>query len=146
MYQEAMKLEAAYPGIKIVVMGDMNDNPTDDSMTKFIGAKEKQEEVGEYEFFSPFISMFKAGYGSLAYQGAWNIFDIILVNKALFKNKGGLTIQKINKKGYYARIYNAAFITNQKGPYKNTPFRTFAGGTFMNGYSDHYPTYIVLAK
>lgn len=144
--KRSIEIEKEFPGIKIVVMGDMNDNPTDDSMTKFIGAKEKQEEVGEYEFFSPFISMFKAGYGSLAYQGAWNIFDIILVNKALFKNKGGLTIQKINKKGYYARIYNAAFITNQKGPYKNTPFRTFAGGTFMNGYSDHYPTYIVLAK
>lgn len=145
IYDHAMKMQQEYPGIKIVVMGDMNDNPTDISMTDYLHGKEKIEEVGENDFFSPFLSMLKAGYGSLAYQGAWNIYDIILANSALVSGDG-LKIQKINRKGYYGRVFKKDFMTNQKGQYKGTPFRTFSGGAFIGGYSDHYPTYIVVSK
>ena len=34
IYNHSRRMEAKYPGIKIVAMGDMNDNPTDDSMAK----------------------------------------------------------------------------------------------------------------
>ena len=37
-------------------------------------------------------------------------------------------------------------MTNQSGQYKGTPYRTFSNGAFVNGYSDHYPTYIVIQK
>lgn len=147
MYQEAMKLEAAYPGIKIVVMGDMNDNPTDPSMTTFMHAKENISEVGETDFYSPFISMYKAGFGSLAYQGEWSIFDLLLVNNALVNApEGSLKIVPIVKKKYYARIFHKPFMTQEDGPYKDTPYRTFSNGSFVGGYSDHYPTYIVVSK
>ena len=55
-------------------------------------------------------------------------------------------IRQLHKKGYYVRIFNPAFLTNQKGQYKGTPFRTFSNGAFIGGYSDHYPTYIVITK
>lgn len=38
------------------------------------------------------------------------------------------------------------FLTRQTGRYKGTPFRSFSGGEFINGYSDHYPTYIIIGK
>ena len=62
-YNRAMELQKEFPGIKIVVMGDMNDNPTDVSMTKFLHAdKENIEDVkGDDEFFDPFLSMIKNG-------------------------------------------------------------------------------------
>ena len=50
------------------------------------------------------------------------------------------------KKKYYGRIFSKPFMTNQSGPYKGTPYRTFSNGAFVNGYSDHYPTYIVIQK
>lgn len=40
IYDHALKLMKEYPGIKIMVMGDMNDNPTDESMTTFMHGKE----------------------------------------------------------------------------------------------------------
>ncbi len=147
IYENAMDLMRDFPGIKIVVMGDMNDNPTDESMTTFLHGKETISEVGEYDFFSPFLSMLKAGYGSLAYRGTWNIYDIIMVNKALASPaKGSLRIIPIVKKQYYGRIFSQPFMTQQTGQYKGTPFRTFSGGTFIGGYSDHYPTYIVISN
>ena len=147
IYEHAMKMMKKYPGIKIVVMGDMNDNPADISMTEFMHGKEKPEQVGKDDFFSPFMSMLKAGYGSLAYQGTWNIYDIILVNESLLNAPdGGFKIRPVGKRGFYGVIYKKNFMIQQRGQYKGTPFRTFSNGAFIGGYSDHLPTYIVLEK
>ena len=147
IYQNAMMLMEKYPGIKIAVMGDMNDNPTDISMVTYLHGKETVEEVGEEDFFDPFLSMIKAGFGSLAYQGAWCIFDIIMVNSNLLNaEKGTYKIMPIVNKKYYGRIFQQPFMTQQEGQYKGQPKRTMSNGAFINGYSDHYPTYIVISK
>ena len=147
IYQRAMELQKEFPGIKIVVMGDMNDNPTDISMTDFMHGKETFEEVGDEDFFSPFLSMLKAGFSSLYYRGEGNIYDIILVNSTLAKApQGGFQIQPIVNGKYYGRVFSKPFMTNQTGQYAGTPFRTFSNGAFVGGYSDHYPTYIVIKK
>ena len=147
IYGHAQKMMEKYPGIKIVVMGDMNDNPTDVSMTEFMHGKEKPSDVGKEDFFSPFISMLKAGYGSLGYQGTWNIYDVILVNEALLNAPdGGFRIRPVGKKGFYGVIYKKPFMITSKGQYKGYPFRTFSYGSFIGGYSDHLPTYIVIEK
>jgi len=150
IYEHSMKMMKKYPGIKCVVMGDMNDNPTDESMAVYLRGREKLSQVGPEDYFSPFVSMLKAGYGSLAYRGEWNIYDCILVNYALaHPDKGTFQIMPIIKKKkhkYYGRIFSKPFMTNQSGQYKDTPFRTFSNGAFIGGYSDHYPTYIVISK
>ena len=147
MYNHAMEMQKKYPGIKIVCMGDMNDNPTDPSMAEYLHGREFMEEVTDTDFFSPFTSMLKAGFGSLAYQGVWSIYDLLLVNNALAHPQDGtFGLLQLHKKGYYGRIYNPKFLTNQSGQYKGTPFRTFSNGAFIGGYSDHYPTYIVITK
>ena len=147
IYENAMELMRKYPGIKIAVMGDMNDNPFDESMVTYLRGKENVEEVGEEDFFDPFLSMIKAGFGSLAYQGVWSIFDIIMVNSNLLNApKGTYKIQPIVNKKFYGRVFQKPFMTQQEGQYKGTPKRTSSNGAFINGYSDHYPTYIVISK
>lgn len=147
VYNDAMALQKSQPGIKIIVMGDMNDDPTDESMTRYLHGREKISATTENDFFSPFLSMIKNGYGTLSYRGKWNLFDGIYVNRALaHPAKGTFGIQKIEKGRYYGKVFNADFLTNQSGPYKGTPFRTFSRGEFIGGYSDHYPTYIVIKK
>ena len=147
IYQRAMELQKEFPGIKIVVMGDMNDNPTDISMTEFLRGKETIAEVTDEDFFDPFLSMLKAGYSSLYYRGEGNIYDIVLVNNALAHAPAGtFQIQPIVKGKFYGRVFNKPYMTNQTGQYKGTPFRTFSNGAFVGGFSDHYPTYIVIKK
>lgn len=150
IYNHAMMMEEKYPGIKIVAMGDMNDNPTDDSMAKYLHGQERLENVTPGEFFSPYVSMLKAGYGSLCYQGVWSIYDLELVNYNLaHAPDGGLKIQPVTKnhgKEYYGVVFKRPWMTTQKGQYKGYPFRTFSNGAFVGGYSDHYPTYIVIGK
>ena len=147
IYNHALGMMEKYPGIKIAVMGDMNDNPTDDSMAVYLHGKENPQEVGKTDFYSPFLSMYKQGFGSLAYQGEWSIYDLILINENLLNApEGGLKIRTADKKGHYGVVFRRPFMVTQKGQYKGYPFRTFSNGSFIGGYSDHFPTYIVVSK
>lgn len=147
IYRYARVLMRRYPDIKIVVMGDMNDDPFDDSMAKWLHGRETIGEMGPADFFNPYWSMLKAGFGSLCYQGTWSIYDQELVNYNLANApEGTLRIQPIGRNGYYGYIFKRPFMTTQKGKYKGYPYRTFSGGAFIGGYSDHYPTFIVVGK
>ncbi|MBO6168636.1 MAG: endonuclease/exonuclease/phosphatase family protein [Bacteroidales bacterium] len=147
IYNHYVQMNKQFPGIKCVVMGDMNDNPTDESMAVYLRGRETFEEMVPEDFYSPFLSMLKAGYSSLYYRGESNIYDCILVNYNLAHAQPGTwQIQPLIKGKYYGRIFNKPFMTNQSGQYKGTPFRTFSNGAFVGGYSDHYPTYIVIAR
>jgi peptidyl-prolyl cis-trans isomerase SurA len=101
----------------------------------------------EGDMFNPFWSMLKAGYGTLAYQDAWNIFDNIVVSENLVNAKGGkLRLQKGTDPKFYGNIYRASFLFQQSGQYKGYPLRTFVGNDFQGGYSDHLPVYIFIGK
>ena len=147
IYRHSMELSRRHPGIKIAVMGDMNDDPFNESMEKWLHGRRNLDEVTETDYFNPFWQMLDDGYGSLCYQGVWSIFDQILVNHALAAApEGGLAIRQVVKKKYYGRVFQKPFMTTQRGQYKGYPLRTFSNGAFINGYSDHYPTYIVISK
>ncbi|MDR1680194.1 MAG: endonuclease/exonuclease/phosphatase family protein [Prevotellaceae bacterium] len=136
----------AYPGIKIAIMGDLNDDPIDKSIYEILGAGGDRKEVPPTGYFNPFYAMFKKGFGSLAYNDAWNLFDNIIVNGALANGaKGTLTLQKTGGK-YYGAIFNRPFLLQKSGQYKNYPLRTYVGNVFQGGYSDHFPVFISIAK
>ena len=60
------------------MMGDFNDDPTDKSIAQgWSQFKLKDLKEGDF-FFMPTCS--KAGYGTLAYGDAWNIFDNIVAS------------------------------------------------------------------
>ena len=128
-------------------MGDMNDDPQDVSMSKWLGAVRKIEDTPKGGFFNPFWDMIEDGYGSLAYRDVWSLFDQVIPSETLVNaTEGTLKIQKVGKNGYYGMIFKRPFMVTQKGQYKNYPLRTFSNGKFMNGYSDHFPTYIVIGR
>lgn len=143
----ADSLSGAFPGIKIAIMGDMNDNPTDKSLHDIIGAGEaKAAKVKKGGYFNPFLAMYKDGFGTCAYYDEWSIFDNIIVNYD-FIDGGRLRLQKSNyNKKYYGNIFKRPFMIQQSGQYKNYPLRTFSGNNFQNGFSDHLPVYILFGE
>ena len=147
VHEDILALEKRYPGINVVVMGDMNDNPEDVCMTDYLLGRETIEEMTGGDLFSPFLRMHKDGFGTEEYHGEWNIFDCIFVNGALTDTdaQGSLHILRSDAL-HYGYVFNPPFLIQQEGRYAGTPFRTFSGGQFIEGYSDHYPTYIVISK
>lgn len=134
-----------HPDTKIVIMGDLNDDPVCKSLTEGLGAKGNPKEVKQEDLFNPFFPMFKAGFGTLAYQDGWSLFDNMVINgNLLHAHTGKLKIQKSGK--YYGNIFDRPFLHQQSGRYKGYPLRTFVGDDFQGGYSDHFPVYILINK
>jgi len=125
---------------KIIIMGDLNDDPFCESTAKTLNAKRKMEDVPDGGLYNTMWRILDSGVGSLAYNNQWNLFDQIIVSKPfLSKDKSKLIFWK-------AEVFNKSFLIQQEGTYKGTPLRTHAGGVWLNGYSDHFPTLIYLVK
>ena len=133
------------PATKVIVMGDFNDDATDDSIVEVMGAKGKVKELESGDFFNPYNEMLRAGLGTLAYQDEWNLFDNICVTENLVNaERGKLKILKGKK--YYGNIFTRPYMLQLEGQYKNYPLRTFVSNNFQDGYSDHFPVYIYIGK
>lgn len=127
---------------KIVIMGDLNDDPFNHSTADVLGARKTREEVEPHGYFNTLWLKLDKGIGSLAYQGSWNLFDQIIISEPLMNAKledGKWTYWK-------SQIFNKPFLTVQEGTEKGTPLRTHKSGAWQNGYSDHYPTMIYLLR
>ncbi len=133
------------PATKVIVMGDFNDDATDDSIVEVMGAKGKVKELQPGDFFNPYNEMLRAGLGTLAYQDEWNLFDNICVTENLVNAESGkLKIMKGKK--FYGNIFTRPYMLQLEGQYKNYPLRTFVTNNFQDGYSDHFPVYIYIGK
>ena len=133
-------IEADLPNAKIIVMGDLNDDPVSASVTKVLGAKGNSEDVQPGGLYNPWVDMYKKGIGTLAYNDAWGLFDQIIISYSwLDKNQPGYFF-------YQQHIFNKEFLVENIGKYKGYPMRTWDGNVYRGGYSDHFPTYIILLK
>ena len=138
-------IRLADPSQHIMVMGDMNDDPDDNSMAKQLGARRRMSDVGEGDFFNPWWDILRGkGQGTLCYQGAWNLFDQIVCSRNMLDVEDTKEYKELTLYGYH--IFRRDYLLQQDGNYKGTPKRTHAGGVWLNGYSDHLPTVTYLVK
>ena len=114
---------------KIIVMGDFNDDPNDTSIS---------EHLVQNDFYNPMEQLLTRTEGTTSYRGRWNLFDQIIFSNNFHKYEKG-------KHAFaFSKIFNEEFLKVYRGRYKGKPFRTFAGGKYKGGYSDHFPVYMVL--
>ncbi|MBO3115398.1 endonuclease/exonuclease/phosphatase family protein [Winogradskyella sp. DF17] len=134
-------LQSIDPYAKIFTMGDLNDDPTNDSVKEVLKAKKEKEEVPLKGIYNPYEKMFTdKGYGTTAYRDAWSLFDQIMVTQPLLEEDYS------SYRFWKAGIYNKAYLSNKRGRWRGYPFRSFADGGFTNGFSDHFPVYVYLIK
>lgn len=125
--------------LKLLVMGDMNDDPMDESL-QTLGARKYIKEVKKADFYNPWWETLQdEGVGTLLYRGKWNLFDQIVLSKPLLKKRRGLRYD-------HHEVFYRDYLIQQDGKYKGSPLRTHGGRTWLNGYSDHLPTIIYLKK
>lgn len=135
----------ADPEVKIFIMGDMNDDPFNDSMAKYLGAKQELKDVKDGDLWNPWWNILtKEGRGTLLYNGSWNLFDQIVMNSNLLNRNGKNDFSTL--KFYKNNIFTRDYLFQTDGKYKGSPLRTKAGGAWLNGYSDHLPVVVYLLK
>lgn len=135
----ADSLTNLYPDCGIIIMGDLNDDPNNKSCAEVLGARKKMDQVKPGGFFNPFWQKLDDGIGSYVYRGGWDLFDQIIVGYNLLpEGKSKLVFDGA------LVINNLPFLLQSDGQYKGYPLRTFSGGAWKGGYSDHLPTEIFL--
>ncbi|CAL2089446.1 Endonuclease/exonuclease/phosphatase family protein [Tenacibaculum sp. 190524A02b] len=137
------KIKETDPNPKVIIMGDFNDDPINSSFKNKLKTKANKKNVAKGEIYNPYEDMFRRGFNTLGYRDNINLFDQIMFTSPLLdKGKKDFSTYKMFKAG----IFNKRFLTQKKGRYKGYPFRSFSGGKYTGGYSDHYPVYLYLIK
>lgn len=117
----------------LVVLGDFNGNPNDEFAREILNTTE-QEEMVSMQLYNPMLNI-GHGLGTLKHLGRWKIFDQMLFSKA-FVNSSEAKFQFKS-----VHIYRDEKLKDKNRKFKGAPFRTFAGGKYLGGYSDHFPIY-----
>lgn len=132
LYDFADSLYHADRDARIVMMGDMNCDPEDRAFGNvFVHS----------HFFNPFLGVAAEGHGSYAYDSRWQMFDQIMLSDDFMRNRGkGITYSSA---GIFINKYLVSRGDGDKLP-RGYPLRTFSGGVYVGGPSDHLPVYVIL--
>ena len=127
---------------KVIMMGDLNDCPTDPSVYDVLKARRRSE----YEdglLINLFAESKGLGFdGTIKHQADWMIFDQMIVTPVLVKSGEGLHYKENS-----ARIFHAPFMLEEDPTYHGLKLiRTYIGPRYFGGFSDHLPVYIDLER
>jgi endonuclease/exonuclease/phosphatase family metal-dependent hydrolase len=125
---------------RILIMGDFNDEPGDESLSgqlcTVMDLRKPVEGILYNLSKAPVGEDFR---GTIKYRGEWSIFDQIIVSGGLLGKKG----LHVSPDGY--RIFGASFLLVPDEQYNGKrPNRTYNGMRYAGGFSDHLPVYMDL--
>jgi predicted extracellular nuclease len=125
----------------IIVMGDFNDYPHNESLSTILQAKSVSEKKDDFliNLMSEYDNAGNAG--SHKYEDFWGCLDQIIVSANLLTGNGLSVYQ------YKAHIMDAPFLLTEDSKYGGyKPFRTYLGFKYLGGFSDHLPVFVHLIK
>jgi len=121
---------------KIVIMGDMNENPEGKAVRAMLDAGGLSGE----EVFADLAEnrIAQKVKGTYKYHGHWEVFDHIIVSESLLT-------EPFKVDGMY--VVELPFLLEIDDEYSGVkPFRTYVGPKYHGGFSDHLPVKVVIVK
>lgn len=138
--QKVAELQTKYLNPKIVIMGDFNDNPEDESILSILGAKKLISLFEPHEIYNLMQGHKKVKSGTLKYQSQWYTFDQFMVTGNFFIDCTGISISQTG-----ASIINLPYLLEKDAKFGGLkPFRTYHGFQYNGGFSDHLPVLLNL--
>ncbi len=131
------------PNAEIIVMGDLNDEPTDPSVNIHLGASlDKDQLVSKEIILWNLMGPWHRNKNGSTYKYAGQdlVYDHLIISPGLM-DRSGLSIidNKVN-------IFDGKKYRQHGGKYDGYPFRFWAGNRLLGGYSDHMPISLMIKK
>ena len=133
--KKADELFKRNPAANIVIMGDLNDEPTDPSVATALSAKGLAGPSAKSTLYDCFYQLDAAGKGSYRYRGNWNMLDHIILSGNLLDPVSRLYFSK-------PQIFQQDWMMYEDATYGKSPNRTYGGARYFGGYSDHLPIFM----
>ena len=133
-------LQAVNPGAKIIIMGDLNDEPSNRSVEEVLGARPASGKTVSSGLYNLMYDLYRAGEGTLYYKD-WDLFDQLIVTGNLLSPPRGKGPKVRDARGF---ILKADWLLYQNRDGVMVPNRTAGSREYFGGYSDHLPVYLVI--
>ncbi len=118
----------------IVIMGDFNDSPFNESVKNHLRALPVNKKPTPGNLYNLAYNNAELGKGTNKYHGKWEMIDQIMVSGNLLSDNSIYTSDSLFK------IIEAPFLFEKDKNYLGVkPFRTYTGFKYNNGFSDHLP-------
>ena len=126
------------PFAKIIIMGDFNDDPEDESLKKYLEAGIDYNKPESGRLYNVSKEIRSSRIGSYKYQGVWYLYDQFIVSGSMINGIGGLQTNSQSVK-----VFNADFLLIHDATWFGLkPFRSYEGFRYTGGFSDHLPVYL----
>lgn len=122
----------------ILIMGDMNDEPSNKSLNQVLGAK--NPEMGVAPLMNLMFPLHLQKKGSYNYRGTWNMLDNIIVSDDLLDDKG---FRCIDRQGF---VFREPWMEYKADNGTVSPNRTYGGPDYYGGVSDHFPVFVKFSR
>ncbi|MEX0981171.1 MAG: hypothetical protein WD577_04400 [Bacteroidales bacterium] len=124
---------------RVIVMGDLNDEPTNKSVYDVLHAGNKRKNILLNDAYNLFYDTHNMNMGgTLSYQGEWQMYDQIIISYSLLNQEKGLSTTfdggEILKEEWM--LYH-----DERNDIK-VPNRTYGGDNYYGGISDHFPVFV----
>lgn len=129
------------PATKIIIMGDMNDNPRDKSISTALGAKPRVKHLTPNDLYASFANIKR---GSSLYDNRWNRYDNIIVSANMLHEVGGN--QGLHLLPTDSKALAAIFCQRDMLDHRGHPLPTYKSTDYIGGASDHLPIYVILGN
>jgi predicted extracellular nuclease len=140
----ALAIQQTNPEAKILIMGDFNDVPGEESVSQSLQAKSPSD-YQSGDLVNLMLPLSQQKGGTHFYAGntgnEWSVLDQMVVSSPLLDSHSGLVV-----KNRQAHIFAADFLFETNSAGLVVPFRTFIGMKYNGGFSDHLPVYLDLSK
>ncbi len=134
------KVMLCQPRANILIMGDFNDEPNDESLLMLNRICAFGDNTKNKFLINLALNEGPVHAGTIKHQGHWATFDQFLVSEAVFQGMNGLFLAA---PGMSIFTLNFLMETDEKYAGKK-PFRTYIGPAYHGGFSDHLPVGIRL--
>jgi predicted extracellular nuclease len=125
------------PGAAIVITGDFNDEPENESMAEVL--------CGPGSPLTNLMEDIQYKGGSHYFAGSWGVLDHFVVSNALLSEQAPSEALPGAKVRYgRAQIMDFRFLLKANGLGTLVPHRTYQGPMYVGGFSDHLPIMIDL--
>lgn len=119
---------------KILIMGDFNDEPQNQSLLNLSEKLKIENKVSLHNLMDD-----KFEWGTIKYKNLWYLFDQFIISNSLLDTDFGFQLSE------KPIICSLPFLLIKDEKYLGyKPFRTFLGYKYIGGYSDHFPILIKL--
>lgn len=132
-------LNALYIDPAIVIMGDFNDTPFDESVLITLGALAQSANYPDESLVNLVHEFQKNNEGSYNFKGNWQTLDQLIVSEGMLTDAGSFRIDQRKVK-----FVKNDFQLYHSDKYGDSPNRTYGGPKYYGGYSDHLPVYMEL--